>query len=224
MIFAAGLGTRMGSLVSDQPKPMINVAGKPLIDHALGLASDAEIGNVVVNVHYKAPIIVKHLDGQDLKISTEYPVLLETGGGLRNALPLLGGEPVFTLNSDAVWAGSNPIKELAGAWDPKEMDALLMLIKPEDAIGHNGAGDFIAPKPDKQILRGPGLIYSGIQVMKTDDLRHIQESVFSLNKVWDRMLARGRLCGLVYDGNWCDVGNPKGIIEAEKMLLNHDNV
>lgn len=224
MIFAAGLGTRMGDLVSDRPKPMIPVAGRPLIDHALEIARQADVAKIVVNTHYKAKILTDHIRNSHAEISHESPTLLETGGGLRNALPLLGTDPVFTLNSDAVWAGPNPINQLAAAWNPETMDALLLLIRPECAFGHTGPGDFSAPDNDRQIVRGPGLIYSGAQIIQTQDLNTVPEVAFSLNVIWDLFLARRRLCAIVYDGKWCDVGKPRGIADAENMLTDHANV
>ena len=145
------------------------------------------------------------------------PQILETGGGLRTALPLLGEGPVFTLNSDAIWTGPNPLTALAGAWDPDRMDALLMLIPRENAHGHTGQGDFL-PGTDGRLERGPGLIYSGAQIVKTDLLHEIEDDVFSLNILWNRMMDAGRLYGIAHDGAWCDVGRPEGIATAEAML------
>lgn len=224
MLFAAGLGTRMGDLVAQLPKPLIAVAGKPLIEHALKLVSDAGIGNVVVNTHYKSAMVKAHLQNRPIRISHETPRLLETGGGLRKALPLLGEDPVFTLNSDAVWAGDNPLVQLSKHWNPEIMDALLLLIRPQNASGFSGAGDFREPDPCGKIVRGPGLIYSGAQIMITKDLGAVDDDCFSLNVVWDAMRARNRLFGVVYNGLWCDVGHPAGIAEAEKMLLADRNV
>lgn len=218
MLFAAGLGTRMGDLVRQIPKPLIPVAGKPLIDHALEIANDANIGNVVVNTHYKSEKMVAHLQGRPIQISHEAPMLLETGGGLRNALPLLGNGPVFTLNSDAVWAGKNPLTQLSKFWNPDFMDALLLLVRPQNAYGYSGAGDFLAPDGDHRIRRGPGLVYSGAQITITGDLHNIDKDAFSLNIVWNVMLKRNRVYGIIYDGIWCDVGRPDGIDAAEKML------
>ncbi|WP_371170212.1 nucleotidyltransferase family protein [Aliiroseovarius sp. 2305UL8-7] len=216
MIFAAGRGTRMGELTKDLPKPLINVAGKPLIDHALALINNSSVQDCVVNVHYLADQIVDHLDGSDAVISRE-TTLLETGGGLKQALTLLNSVEIVTLNSDAVWAGSNPIHMLLNAWDPGKMDALLMLVPPENAIGHKGKGDFILSE-DGSLQRGPGMIYPGCQIIKTDCVKTVEEDVFSLNVVWDRLLAEKRIHGVEYDGEWCDVGHPRGIVLAEEML------
>ncbi|MEQ9243125.1 nucleotidyltransferase family protein [Roseovarius indicus] len=217
MIFAAGFGTRMGALTADQPKPMIPVAGKPLIDHALDLVRDAALTRVVVNLHYKPEHLRAHLSDTDILFSEEHPEILETGGGLRHALPLLGNGPVYTMNSDAVWSGPNPLTHLAQTWNPNRMDGLLLCIPPENAIGHTGKGDFDIAETG-HASRGPGAIYSGLQILKTDGLSAIPETYFSLNRLWDDMLANNRLFATTYPGKWCDVGRPEGIELAEDML------
>ena len=214
MLFAAGFGTRMGALTADRPKPLIEVAGKPLIDHALDLALPVVTGPVVVNLHYRADQLEAHLTGKPVQTIREEPEILETGGGLRNALDLLGPEPVFTMNTDAVWHGPNPLRVLADAWRD-DMEALLLGIPPDMAIGHSGTGAFQSGPP---VARGPGLVYSGLQIIRTDGLANIPEASFSLNKLWDRMLDRGALHIVRYDGAWCDVGRPEGIALAEDML------
>ncbi|MEY3532096.1 MAG: hypothetical protein RI979_120, partial [Pseudomonadota bacterium] len=143
MVFAAGFGTRMGALTAHRPKPLILVAGRPLIDHALDLADQAGAGPVVVNTHYLADQIARHLAGRPVTLSHEADEILETGGGLRKALPQLGYGPVMTLNSDAVWTGQNPMSQLAAQWDPERMDALLLLLPVDKATGHKGTGDFL---------------------------------------------------------------------------------
>lgn len=217
MLFAAGFGTRMGALTAERPKPMIEVAGKPLIDHALDLVRSYDPGRIVANLHYQPDQIIAHLDGTGIRFSHETPEILETGGGLRAALPLLGDGPVFTMNTDAVWSGPNPLDHLAAAWDSSCMDALLLCIPRENAIGHAGKGDFILD-PDGRVSRGPGVIYSGLQIIRTEGLHAIPDRVFSLNLLWNRMLEKRRLFALTYPGKWCDVGTPEGIKSAEDML------
>lgn len=217
MLFAAGFGTRMGALTARRPKPLIEVAGRPLIDHALALADAAGVARKVVNLHYLPDMLRDHLSGRDGVALSYEPEILETGGGLRAALPLLGPGPVFTLNSDAVWTGRNPLEQLRAAWDPDRMDALLLLIAPGAAQGHSGAGDFVADARGR-LSRGPGAIYSGAQIIRTEALSDIPDRAFSLNRLWDRMIAEQRLFGLTHDGSWCDVGRPEGIAEAEAML------
>lgn len=217
MIFAAGLGTRMRDLTRDRPKPLIPVAGKALIDHTLDLTAAVGPLTRVVNLHYRADMLRAHLAGRDLRIADETDCLLETGGGLRAALPLLQADPVFTLNSDAVWTGPNPLVTLASAWVPERMEALLLLLRPQDATGHPGAGDF-AMDTAGRLTRGPGLVYSGAQIIRTGPVAAVDASVFSLNRVWDGMIARGGLFGVIHDGGWCDVGRPESIPLAEALL------
>lgn len=212
MLFAAGLGTRMGALTAAQPKPLIPVAGRPLIDHALALARGLR---VVVNTHYLADQVAAHVAGR--AVVSHEPDLLETGGGLKAALPLLGPEPVFTLNSDAVWTGANPLAELRAAWDADRMDVLVLLIPRAAARGHAGAGDFLTVAQGR-IARGPGAVYSGAQIIRPALVADWPERVFSLNRVWDAAIARGRAFGVLHEGGWCDVGRPEGIAAAEAML------
>ncbi|NNE52053.1 MAG: nucleotidyltransferase family protein [Sulfitobacter sp.] len=217
LMFAAGFGTRMGALTRDRPKPLIEVAGKPLIDHALTLARDAGCDHIVANLHYRADMLSRHLEPVGVRTITEEPKILETGGGLRNALPFLGQGPVLTMNTDAIWAGPNPVKLLKAAWMPDRMDALMMTVPVARAIGQDSQGDFTRAESG-QLFRGPGVIYGGIQIIKTDLLERIEQEAFSLNLIWDLMLERDRLFGLAYPGRWCDVGHPGGIRLAEKML------
>lgn len=215
MLFAAGFGTRMGALTAETPKPMVAVAGRPLVDHALDVADGAK--RIVANVHYRPEMLVGHLEARGVAISHEDPIL-ETGGGLRAALPLLGAGPVMTLNTDAVWTGPNPLDQLAAAWDADRMDGLLLLL-PDDAVGKS-AGDFVMDA-DGRLSRAKGArgaIYLGAQILRTEGLSAITETVFSLNVLWDRMIAEGRLFGLMHRGGWCDVGTPAGILDAEAML------
>ena len=215
MLFAAGMGTRMAPLTADRPKPLICVAGRALLDHALDLTDVPQVGRRVVNVHYKADMVRAHLAGRDVAISAEDP-LLETGGGLRHALPLLGAGPVMTLNTDAVWHGPNPLAQLAAAWQP-QMEALLLLVPPAQVAGHVGKGDF-AIAPDGRLTRAPAQIYTGAQIMRTDRLGDVSQDAFSLNLIWNEMAQRGGLYGISYDGRWCDVGRPDCIPLAEQML------
>ncbi len=217
MLFAAGFGTRMGALTKDRPKPLIRVAGRPLIDHALDLARAVRPERIVANIHYHADMLAAHLKPRGVLLSREDPQILETGGGLRAALPLLGPGPVFTMNTDAIWAGPNPLELLAGAWDPARMDALLMCVPVARAIGHDGPGDFAADDAGR-IRRGPGLVYGGAQIVRTEGLHDFHEPAFSLNRLWDRMQRAGRLHAVTYPGRWCDVGHPGGIPLAETLL------
>lgn len=216
MLFAAGLGTRMAPLTADRPKPLIPVGGQALIDHALAQAQGVE--RIVVNLHYLPDQIRNHFRARpDILFSAETETILETGGGLRRALPLLGQNPVFTMNTDAVWTGPAATETLRAHWDPARMDALLLLVPRERARGHMGTGDFLM-SDDGQLRRGPGLVYTGAQILRTDGLSEFSEQVFSLNLLWNRMAERGRLFGCVHPGGWCDVGRPASIAIAEAML------
>lgn len=217
MIFAAGLGTRMAALTRDRPKPLIRVAGKALIDHALDLTGPLGPVRRVVNVHYRAAMLRAHLAGRDIVIADESGALLETGGGLRAALPLLGAGPVWTLNADALWTGPNPLLTLARAWDGAAMEALLLLVPLAGATGHKGKGDF-ARDADLRLRRGGPLVYVGAQILRTEGLAEIAEPAFSLNRLWDQAAARGGLFGVMHPGGWCDVGQPESLPLAEAML------
>ena len=217
MLFAAGFGTRMGALTADRPKPLIEVAGQPLIDHALALADGFGPLRRVANAHYRAGELEAHLAPRDVTVSREQPDILDTGGGLRHALPLLDADPVFTLNTDAVWSGPNPLRLLADAWDPTRMDALLLCVPLANAVGRKGGGDFDI-LGDGRLNRGGDLVYTGAQIVKTNALHAVTEPVFSLNVLWNQMAEQGRLCGLPYPGQWCDVGHPDGIRLAEEVL------
>lgn len=217
MLFAAGFGTRMGALTADRPKPMVPVAGRPLIDHALDLVTPLGLSRVVANLHYKPAPLISHLAGRGIAFSLETPDILDTGGGLRHALPLLGDGPVFTLNTDAVWRGPNPLDLLARAWNPDQMDALLICVPRDNTVGHAGQGDFLLDAAGR-ITRGPGQVYGGAQIIQPSGLHDITDRAFSLNLLWNRIAARGRLFGLEYPGHWCDVGSPEGIALAETLL------
>lgn len=217
MIFAAGLGTRMRPLTDMRPKPLIEVGGTTLLDRALALGRNAGAAPVVVNTHYLGAQIRRHLAGQDVLISSEAGSLLDTGGGLRKALPLLGAGPVMTLNPDVVWTGPNPLAALAAAWDETRMDALLALVPLDRATARKGAGDFTLD-PEGRIARQGDLVYGGAQIIRPDLLAAIPERAFSLNRLWDQMIAEGRAFGMIHPGGWCDVGYPEAIPLAEALL------
>ena len=220
MILAAGFGSRMGALTAARPKPLIPVAGRALIDHALAVAAGAGAAPVVVNLHYRGEMLAAHLAGRGVRLSWERGSILDTGGGLRAALPLLGPGPVFTLNADAVWTGANPLVQLAAAWDPARMEALLLLLPVAEATGFAGAGDFVVDAAGRleRAAGRPGMAYLSAQIIDPAVLHAVPETVFSLNRVWDLLIARGRAFGLVHQGGWCDVGRPEGIAMAERML------
>ncbi|MEH6359892.1 MAG: nucleotidyltransferase family protein [Amylibacter sp.] len=223
MIFAAGFGTRMGALTKTMPKPLVPVLGKPMIDHALGHLTDAGIQSVFVNTHYFADQLGNHLSTHPLVTTIhEEPRVLETGGGLKNALPLIGNKPVFTLNCDALWSGENPATQLARLWMPDEMDGLLLVLKYANTSGYTGQGDFFLTDDGKLQRKGKPApyVYSGIQIIKTDLLKDISKDCFSINLLWEKMIACDRLYGAVYEGDWVDVGHPAGIEAAEEKTAN----
>lgn len=225
MIFAAGFGTRMGQLTEKMPKPLVHVSGKPMIDHALNILSDAGIQSVIVNTHYFADQLESHLAAHETVTTIrEEPEVLETGGGLKNALPLIGNDPVLTLNCDAIWLGVNPVVQLANLWKPDEMDGLLLLLKRPAALGYSGPGDFYLKSGERLERKGARetapFVYSGLQILKTDLLGTIKPDCFSVSLLWEKMIAQDQLSGAVYDGNWVDVGHPEGIQIAERKAAN----
>ena len=228
MILAAGLGKRMRPLTASQPKPMVRVAGKPLIDHALDRLHEAGIARAIVNVHYLADTMVAHLkERTDLAIviSDEHERLLETGGGMAKAQNLLP-DPFFCLNSDNIWLDGpkNAFAELSQIWDPARMDALLMLVPHKNAHNFAGKGDFHMDARGKLTRRRSGriapFIFSGIQLLAKRLLRDAPEGPFSTNLLWDRAIDEGRLYGMAFTGAWFEVGTPQAIRPTEETLEN----
>lgn len=219
MILAAGFGTRMGALTQARPKPLIPVAGRPLIDHALKQARGAGVGRIVVNGHYLADQMRAHLAGMaDVAFSEEQPVILDSAGGIRHALPLLKAETVFTLNADAVWSGPNALATLAAAWDPCRMDVLALMVPQSRAVGRQGGGDFARDARGRLSWEKTGEIYTGAQILNTRLLQGYPDGPFSLHDVWRAAMAAGRMFGAPYQGHWADVGHPEGITLAEEMV------
>ena len=222
MIFAAGFGRRMGALTKDKPKPLVPVKGRALIDYAVDIARESGAQTILVNLHYKHQMLVDHLRDAPVQTRLELPDILETGGGLKAALPQLGAGPVVTINSDAIWQGENPIAALRARWQPERMEALLLCIERTRAHGHSGAGDFSLAE-NGCLQRGGNLVYTGVQIIKTEGLMAIEQRAFSLNLLWAQMIERQGVYGAVYRGNWCDVGHPEGLACAQNML-SHSNM
>ncbi len=225
MIFAAGFGTRMGDLTKTTPKPLVPVLGKAMIDHTLEILTEAGIRSVIVNTHYFADQLETHLQAHPTVTTIrEEPTVLETGGGLKNALPIIGDAPTYTLNCDALWFSDNPVTTLAKHWRPDEMDGLLLLLKQPDALGYNGQGDFFLDQNHRLKRKGKKpsapYVYSGVQIIKTDRLAEVSELNFSISILWEKMIADERLSGVLYSGSWVDVGHPEGIKTAERKA--HD--
>lgn len=224
MVLAAGLGTRMRPLTDDRPKPMVELAGKPLLDWALDRLFDAGVERVVVNTHYKAGTIRDHLDGRDDVVISHEEERLETGGGVRNALGSFGGLPFFVVNSDAVWmdGGAPALSRLAAAWDEATMDALLLLQPVEAATGYAGAGDYRRTEDGRLIRRAPDgtapFLFAGVQILHPRIFTGAPAGAFSLNLLYDAAQNAGRLFGHVHDGDWFHVGTPEELDATERIL------
>ncbi|WP_439137259.1 nucleotidyltransferase family protein [Roseicyclus sp.] len=221
MILAAGFGTRMGALTAMRPKPLIPVAGRALLDHAI-TAARAGGGRIAVNAHYRADQIAAHLAAHhpDIALSVEAPAILDSGGGIKRALPHLGTDPIATLNADAVWSGPDPLSLLVQGWDGARMGALVLLVPRARAVGRQGGGDF---SPDAQgrltwDRAEGGLIHTGAQLIAPALLADHPADVFSLRDIWQALMDEGRLFGVTYPGHWADVGHPEGLALAEAML------
>ena len=227
MVMAAGLGTRMRPLTATRPKPLVEVAGKPLIDHVLDRLRAAGVEKVVVNVHYLADSLEAHLGSRtdlEVAISDERDLLLETGGGLVRAAPLIDCDPFIAVNSDNFWVDgpADTIKLLAAHWDATKMDALLLLVAQARAGNHLGQGDFHMDTAGRlgrrRKARIAPFVFTGIQIMAKKLLEDAPEGPFSTNILWDRAIAEGRLYGVVHQGLWFDVGTPAAIGATEDAL------
>ncbi len=216
MIFCAGLGTRMRPLTDDRPKSLVEVGGVTLLDHALDTVGTQRPTTRVANVHAHADQMRTAAAHRGFVVSEE-PVLLDTGGGLKAAAALLGSDAAFTLNADAIWAGSPALDTLVNAWDPHRMDALLLVAPMARALAHQGSGDFDLD-PEGRLLRGSSHVYTGAQIIALKPVLARSEDVFSLNLVWNDIAEAGRLFGAVHPGDWCDVGHPDAIPIAEELL------
>ncbi len=224
MIMSAGFGTRMGALTEDTPKPMLMVAGKRLIDHAFARVAEGGATKVVVNLHYLGDQVRLHLAGltsPEIEYSEE-DELLETGGGLVRARPLLGEDPFYAVNSDAIWTGDAPLPTLARAWDPARMDVLMLMAPIREALAYTRRGDFFLDDDMRPRRRGDApfadYVYTGAQIMAPAALDGFAEKPFSANEIWDRALAAGRLFAAVHRGGWVDVGTPEGLATAAAAL------
>ena len=229
MVMAAGLGKRMRPLTATRPKPLIEVAGKTLLDHTLDHLRAAGVKRAVVNAHYLADTLEGHLQavsGIDVLISDERAQLLETGGGLMKAKPLLGDDPIFVVNSDNYWLDGpiDALSLLAARWNADEMDVLLLLVPLARAHCHKGQGDFhIASDGRITGRRRAGrlapFVFIGVQILNPAILTDAPEGPFSTNLFWERAIAAGRAYGVVHQGLWVDVGTPAAIARAESLLI-----
>jgi N-acetyl-alpha-D-muramate 1-phosphate uridylyltransferase len=227
MILAAGLGTRMRPLTNDRPKPLIEVRGKALIDHAIDRLVAAGVTLVVVNVHYRAEMLKAHLAKRrdvEIRISEEGSELLGTGGGILKVLPHFEGEPFFVHNSDSIWVEGvgHALDRLKDHWDPERMDYLLLMASLITAIGYEGAGDFMMDS-DGRLSRVPEqrispFAYPGVSILHPRIFDGAKPGEFSINPLWDRAIEAGRLFGIRLDGTWIHVGTPEAVREAEAFL------
>ena len=230
MIMAAGLGKRMRPLTATRPKPLIEVGGKTLLDHVLERLRAAGVRKVVVNVHYLADALEAHLASRDhgleVVISDERDLLMETGGGLVQAAPLIDTDPFLALNSDNLWIDgpADTLKLLASQWDDARMDALLLLVPQARALNHNGMGDFHMGSTGRLRRRERShvapFVFTGIQIASKRLLRDAPEGPFSTNILWDRAIEEGRCFGAVHQGLWFDVGTPQSIQLTETAIEN----
>jgi N-acetyl-alpha-D-muramate 1-phosphate uridylyltransferase len=227
MVLAAGLGQRMRPITDTLPKPLVRIGGKAMLDHALDRLAAIGVGHAVVNVHHLADQIERHLARRTrpaITISDERAMLLETGGGVTKALPHLGRDAFFHLNSDSLWVerGVSNLQLLAQAWEPARMDMLLMLADRSVAMGYDGAGDFLRAE-DGALARRPAggqvpHIYAGVAIMKPSLLDGAPTGKWSLNRLFDRLIAERRLYGQPMQGQWLHVGTPDAIPEADARL------
>ncbi|MEI9887830.1 MAG: nucleotidyltransferase family protein [Rhizomicrobium sp.] len=227
MVMAAGLGTRMRPLTNDRPKPLVMVAGRTLIDHALDRLAAAGVTLAVVNVHYMAEMVKAHLASRhDLEIvfSEEHDALLGTGGGVVKALPHFKGEPFFVMNSDTVWVEGigRALDRMIARWDPEAMDALLLMASMVTALGFEGAGDFNMDSLGRLSRvaerRLSPFAYPGVQIVHPRLFDAAPKGGFSTNRVWDIAIEKGRLFGVRLDGVWIHVGTPQAVKDAEEFL------
>lgn len=227
MVLAAGLGTRLRPLTDRTPKPLITVAGRSLLDHCLDRLVEAGVRRAVVNIHWLGSQIREHLAARRdiaVTISDESDELLETGGGIARALPLLGNAPFLAVNADVIWRdyGGDALRRLAATFDSATMDGLLLLQPRETATGHGGPGDFDLDAGGRLVRRGAkpaaAYVYTGVQLLQPSLFAGAPAGAFSLNLLYDRAIAAGRLYGLVHQGDWMDVGTHDGLAIAEALL------
>jgi len=228
MVMAAGLGKRMRPLTATRPKPLVEVAGRALLDHVLDRLRAAGVQKVVVNVHYLPGAVEAHLatraDGLQVVISDERDVLLETGGGLVRAGPLIDADPFLVVNSDNLWIDgpADTLRLLASHWDSERMDALLLLVPHARAQNHRGMGDFHMDRTGRlrrrERSRVAPFVYTGIQMMAKSLLEGAPEGPFSTNILWNKAIEAGRCFGAVHQGLWFDVGTPAAIPKTEAFL------
>lgn len=227
MVLAAGLGKRMRPLTETLPKPLVPVAGRPLIDHILDALAEAGVEEAVVNVHYLADLLQRHVKGRtkpQIVISDERELLLDSGGGVKRALPELGKAPFFILNSDSFWIDGprSNLLRMTEAFDPERMDILMLVASTAASTGYDGIGDFamdpfgvLRRRREREVVP---FVYAGVLLVRPDLFDDTPNGPFSLNLLFDRAAAAGRLHGLRLDGLWLHVGTPDAIGLAEERI------
>jgi len=226
MVLAAGLGTRMRPLTDDRPKPLLPLEGRSLLHHAMDRLRDAGVRHLVVNAHWFGEQVgdaVAAYGAEDAVVLRE-PVLLETGGGVKAALPHLGTDPFVVVNGDAFWLDgpSGALARMSAAFDPAEMDAMLLLVRTATVDGDAGRGDFLldplgrARRPKEREIAP--YLFGGVQILTPNLFEGMPDGPFSLNRVYDRAIENGRLYGLVHDGAWFHLSTPRDLTRAETML------
>ena len=227
MIMAAGHGTRMRPLTNDIPKALVKVNGKAMVDHAIDRVKDAGISRIVINIHAHADKMRAHLEARNddsIIISDETDALLETGGGIKKALPLLGDKPILTHNCDSIWVEGMgaTLPRLIDAFDAAEMDAMLVLAVTASIVGDVGRGDFTMEADGRIEWREPRSVapfmYTGVQIIKPQLFADIDEQAFSTTRVWRTLTEQGRAYGLRHDGIWMHVGTPQALDDTEAFL------
>lgn len=226
MIMAAGFGTRMGELTRTTPKPMLPLRNARMIDHPLEHIRTAGLSRSVVNLHYLGNQIRDYLANRaqpEIIFSEEQPDILDTGGGIVQALPLLGAKPFVVMNSDAIFVGPNPLDLLLHQWKSRHVDALMLLVPTEHTIAYTRAGDFFLDA-DTAIPQRRGTadsapyVYAGVQIIRPEAFVDAPSGPFSTNLIWNTLLSKNRLQAVSYPGRWVDVGTPEGLELAESAL------
>jgi len=228
MALAAGYGTRMRPLTDDRPKPMVELDGKPMIDHVLARLQTANIERCIVNLHYQADVLENHLKQRThqpaISFSNERDEILDTGGGVKRALPLIGNTPFILHNSDSVWIESETdnIAQLIAHYDPDKMDCLLLMAPTKTSIGYDGNGDFLIDSEGRLRRRSKNEIspnvFTGVSIQHPRLFENSPEGAFSFNLLWDRAISEGRAFGIPLEGTWMHVGTPDALAQAEKAI------
>jgi len=227
MVLAAGLGTRMRPLTNRVPKPLVKVRGKPLIDHVIDRLAQAGVELVVVNIHHHAAVLKEHLAARkdvEIRVSDESGRVLGSGGGIFKALPIFDGEPFFVHNADSIWVEGygQALARMMARWNAEEMDALLLVASLVNAIGYEGPGDFLMDA-DGRLSRVPEqqlspFAFPGVQIVHPRFFEGCSAGDFSINPLWDRAIAQGRLFGIRLEGVWMHVGTPDALVQSEEYL------